>query len=269
MAITVHQKWRSPSGQEGENPSIDTLWIIRGTQDYFAARDALGTQTPDVLDGLVRQTFGATPLGWDSWNGTVRYGKHKKKEAGDSRYTFDTRGGKQHITQSLETIGNYAPGGKTAPDFHGAIGVTQDEVEGTDIIVPTFAFQETHYFAPLLVSEAYKHQVYLLTGRVNSATFRGKARGEVLFEGAAGSRTGDGLEDLWEITFHFQASPNVTDLPVGPNITVPSKEGWQYLWVRYQDVDDTSAHVLVRRPISAHVERLYYYGNFGVLGIGA
>ena len=41
-------------------------------------------------------------------------------------------GGTQHITQSIATIQKYAPPGKTAPDFKGAIGVTHDSVEGVD-----------------------------------------------------------------------------------------------------------------------------------------
>jgi len=43
------------------------------------------------------------------------------------------RGGTEHITHTLQTVGRYPPG---VPNYHGAIGVTPDSVEGVDITVP-------------------------------------------------------------------------------------------------------------------------------------
>lgn len=97
-----------------------------------------------------------------------------------------------------------------------------------------------------------------------NGSFKGLAAGECLFLGAAGSKRGD--ED-WEITFRFAGSPNVTGLSVGP-ITGISKKGWEYLWVRYADVEDDNAKALVKRPVAAYVEQVYDAGNFGALGIG-
>ena len=71
-----------------------------------------------------------------------------------------------------------------------------------------------------------------------------------------------------EISFKFAASPNATGLQVG-GIQVPAKEGWQYLWVRYEDEKDEVAKKLTRRPVAAYVEQVYPYGDFGLLGIGA
>ena len=34
------------------------------------------------------------------------------------------------------------------------------------------------------------------------------------------------------------------------------------------DAEDTSAKVLVKKPIAAYVEQVYPYGNFAGLGIG-
>jgi hypothetical protein len=59
----------------------------------------------------------------------------------------------------------------------------------------------------------------------------------------------------------------VTGLAVGP-ITGIAKKGWEYLWVRYADVEDTGAKMLVKRPIAAYVEQVYEYANFAGLGIG-
>jgi hypothetical protein len=136
-------------------------------------------------------------------------------------------------------------------------------VEGTDVTVPVYNFTETHYLPDSAVTGAYKAALFQLTGRVNNASFKGFAAGEVLFLGASGAKRGT---DDWEITYRFAASPNVTGLAVGP-ITGITKLGWDYLWVRYADAEDEN--VLVKQPIAAYVERVYELGNFGALGIGA
>ncbi len=86
--------------------------------------------------------------------------------------------------------------------------------------------------------------------------------GEVLFLGASGSKRG---KEDWEITFKFAASPNITGLTVGP-ITGIAKRGWDYLWVRY--LDDEDSFQIIRRPVAAYVERVYEFGNFADIGIG-
>ncbi len=172
------------------------------------------------------------------------------------------RAATQHITQSLQTIVKKAKPGETAPDFKQAIGVTTEEVEGVDITVPVYSFAETHYIANSLVTGAYKLTLFALTGKVNNATFKGFAAGEVLFLGASGSKRGD---DEWEITFRFAASPNVTGMTVG-DITGVDKKGWEYLWVRYTDAED--AKVLVKQPAAVYVEKVYESGDFSGLGIG-
>ena len=173
-------------------------------------------------------------------------------------------GGTQHITQSLQTVGSYAPPGKQAPDFKGAIGVTHDSVEGVDITIPVYNFSETHYIATAAVTGAYKAALFNLTGKVNDGAFRGFAIGEVLFLGASGSKRG---EDDWEITFRFAASPNVTGLTIG-DITGIDKKGWEYMWVRYADAEDAAAKAIVKKPVAVYVEKVYETGDFAGLGIG-
>lgn len=129
--------------------------------------------------------------------------------------------------------------------------------------VPVYNFSETHYIDTLLVTAAYKATLFYLTGTVNNGPFRGFAAGEVSFLGASGSKRG---QDDWEISYRFAASPNVLGLVVG-DITGIAKRGWEYLWVRYQDVEDTAAKVLVKRPVAVYVEQVYPYGNFAGLGI--
>ena len=209
--------------------------------------------------GLPFQEYRLEPSGNGIWDVTARYSSREPEE---SEFTFDTSGGTTHITQSLQTVGKYAPAGETAPDFKGAIGVSTDSVEGTDVTVPVYSFSETHRIPGALVTGAYKLTLFMLTGRTNQAVFKGFAAGEVLFLGASGAKRG---KDAWEITFRFAASPNVSGLKVG-DIEGINKKGWEYLWVRY--ADDEDEHVLVKRPIAVYVEQVYQAGDFAGLGIG-
>jgi hypothetical protein len=234
--------------------------MIMNTEQYSVAKNLMASAVPDKVGDLFLDDYHIVHLGNGVWEGTAHYVKWKS----ESQYSFDTGGGTQHVTQSIANVGKYAAGGFTAPDFFGAIGVTDDRVEGTDITVPVFNFTETHYIDKLLVTGAYKLALFSLTGKVNGAGFKGYAKGEVLFLGASGSKRG--LDD-WEITFRFAASPNVAGLSLG-SITGIAKEGWQYLWVRYIDDEDSIAKAMIKRPVAAYVEQVYSYGDFSNLGIG-
>ena len=270
MSIVCTEKIDSRQLTDGQ--SAELVYTIAGTADEAAALAALKATAPAALGGLKRQPVSVEPVHVDTsnpgsciWTGTAAYAPRERAEppqTGESVFNFDTGGGTQHITQSLQTVARYPSG--TAPDFKGAIGVTHDSVEGVDITVPVYNFSETHYVPAAQVTAAYKAAVFQLTGRVNSAAFKGFATGECLFLGASGSRRG--AED-WEITFRFAGSPNRTGLAVGA-ITGIAKKGWEYLWVRYADAEDTGSHTLVKSPLGAYVERVYEEGNFSALGIG-
>jgi len=260
---TIIERYDSRESTEGvESPSVDLIFVVQGTEDDGAVRALVEATIPALYTGLVFQTYHISHQGGGVWEVTARYGKKEPKDTNDSSFSFDTGGGTTHITQSLATIGSYAPPGKVAPNFKGAIGCTTDSVEGTDVTIPVYSFTETHYLPVAVVTGAYKAALFYLTGKVNNAAFKGFAIGEVLFQGASGSQRG---EEDWEITFRFAASPNVTGLSVGL-ITGINKKGWEYLWVRYADAEDQN--VLVKQPIAAYVEKVYDEGDFSGLGIG-
>jgi len=255
----------------GDNAFVELTYVLLGTADDDEAMAVVENSTPTVYDdGLVRQSIQIEPDWVDSesnngqWSVTVRYGVRPPIEVGESTFSFDTSGGTQHITQSLATVNRYAIPGNTAPDFKGAIGVTLDNVEGVDITVPVYAFSETHYLTAEFVTPEYKAILFSLTGKVNDAAFKGFAAGECLFLGASGSKRG--AED-WEITYRFAGSPNRTNMTIG-EVTGVNKKGWEYMWVRYRDVDDTNARTIVKRPVAVYIERVYEEGNFAALGIG-
>jgi hypothetical protein len=263
MAITVEEKF----GRLLSDNSAELTYIVRGTTSDADARLALLANAPTSHDGLSRDDAEVEEIAPGSWLGVVRYASADQlpPEVGESSYSFETRGGTQHITQSLQTIASYAPTGVTAPDFKGAIGVQGDGIEGVDITVPVFTFSETHPLDDATVTTAYKSTLFYLTGKTNNAAFKGLAAGEALFLGAAGTKRDS--SGVWEISFAFAGSPNVTGLTVG-EITGIAKKGFEYLWIRYQEAEDATAKMLIKKPIAAYVEKVYREGDFSQLGIG-
>lgn len=275
MPIEVREKFESRrlvKAANGTNSSAELAYIVLGTDNDIAARDALEAEAPANYANLPRQSVQVEPLGPSLWDGVVRYalaggGGGGGLPTGESSFQFDTGGGTQHVTQSLATLQRVPAPGMVAPDFQGAIGVSADGVEGIDITVPVYHFAETHYKPDSAITGAYKGVLFNLTGKVNGDGFRGFAPGEVLFLGASGAKRGSGTEADWEITYRFAASPNVSGLSIGP-IGGITKQGWDYLWVRYSDQEDTAAKALVKRPIAAYVERVYESGSFVALQLG-
>lgn len=272
MPVTVVEKFQSPRITTGQNGSIEGLYLVFGAADAAEAQSAVEAEAAAGYMGLPAQSIRleqSTPTTFDA---EVLYASQPPSgspppETGQSTTAFDTGGGTQRITQSKATVNRYAAAGATAPDFKGAINVTKDGVEGVDIVVPVYAFEETHYIDDAAVTAVYRGKLFALTGKTNDAAFRGFNEGEVLFLGARGSKRGGPDGEDWEITFRFAASPNRTGLTVG-DIASINKKGWEYLWVRYEDQLDEAALSAVKRPTSVHVERVYDAGDFAELAIG-
>jgi hypothetical protein len=267
MAVTVQERDTSRRWTTGDSPTLEMIYTCEGSTGEGDIKAAVEAVAPSSYQGLRRSSIDLQPevidemTGLGRWTATVRYARRAAKEVGDSSYSFDTSGGNQHITQSLATISRTAASG-TAPDCKGAIGWDGQNVQGVDIVVPTYSFSETHYLSDNDVTEAYKGKLFGLTGKVNNASFKGLAAGECLFLGASGAKRGD---DDWEITFRFAARPNRTNVAVG-DITVPAAKGWEYLWVRYGPAVSNSS--LVQVPVAAYVEQVYQSGDFSDFGIG-
>ena len=209
---------------------------------------------------LEKDSIQCDPVGGGVWNATVRY----RLKGNPADYEFDTSGGSQRIATSLATLQRVALPGFTAPNYQGAINVADDRVEGTDVTVPVFTFSETRFYSGILVTPAFKYTIFQLTGRVNDTAFKGFAKGEVLFLGASGNKRG---REKWAITYKFAASPNVANQPLGSGPLTVTKEGWEFLWVRFEDRVDANA--LIKIPVAYYVERVYPYGDLSTLGLGA
>ena len=269
VTISEHVTSRTVNTEAGRPVIAELVFNVSGTAHHAEAYVELYNQSSLQFESLNRQNIQIEPVTQDEnnpdgsyWRGTVNYDTRPLPE--DKylvpRFSFDTGGGSQHITQAISTIGVYPPG---APNFKGAIGVEEKDVKGVDITVPNLNVSVTQTFPKEMVTTGYMAHLSLLSGKVNGDFFLGFAPGEVLFLGAAGSD--DDATDC-EISFKFSMSPNRYFFYIG-DIYVESKWGWEYMWVRYIDEVDDANGCVVKVPASVYIEQVYDLADFRALGI--
>ena len=259
--------WDRAIDDDGDVIEAEIPYFVFGVPDEQTALEKVRATAPAKQDDLVLQKVElAERINKDTFKVRAIYGDDPENERDqdddDTNFTFDSSGGTMHMDVSLETKGKFPA---DAPDFKRAINVdNESSVNGCEIVMPTFQFTETRTVKAVKVNASYKRRIAELTGTVNAAAFKGFDPGEVLFLGATGSKKGKKRKHPWEITFKFAVSPNKDDLVVG-DITVPHKDGWDYLWVKYEDeVSDDKAN-LVKKPVAVYVEKVYESKNFILL----
>ncbi len=176
-----------------------------------------------------------------------------------SPVSFNTTGATTHLNQSMSTRGTYAAPGRQAPNYRGAIGVSDSGVAGVDITVPAFEFSVRKKFE--FVSTGYLLAVVSMTGRTNGGPWSIFGPGEALFLGGEG---GEDDNNWVDITYHFAARPTQAGFSVG-NIGGITKRGWDYLWVKHDE--EVVGDRVLQTPAAAYVEQVYPEGNFAVLGV--
>jgi hypothetical protein len=149
----------------------------------------------------------------------------------------------------------------SATDLNQAIGVTFDSVEGTDIVVPKFEFSWAQQVYP--VTLPYLRRLRSIVGKTNNAAWRGFDKGELLYLGATGSAAPG---NVWKLVHKFAAGENLYAVRVTPNLVIPQKRAWEYLWCPYDyDTDTTKRYT---KPTAAYVERVYQEADFTLIGLG-
>lgn len=259
------RKWSNSVSGNGEI-TVDLVYEIIGTADdgtaYATLAETVGLTYSTLnipLDKLdVEPVFVDTVTGKGMWHGLAHYCLPAPKQP---QLSFDIGMGTQHITQSITTIAHHEAAGEDAVDPDGAIGWDGEAVEGADIEVPDFSFNETIYAPNSWITDTYLQALRdVAAAPVNNNTFHGYTGGEVLFTGASGSRRGQTGD--WEISLHFRVRKNQTSLSIG-GITGIDKNGWEYLWVRYKS--KVSGNRKTKVPAQVFVEKVYEESDFSAL----
>jgi hypothetical protein len=266
MPWIIDEKLKSRAGQLGESGSKTLEYFILWQGEDEPGSDAevhalLNATAPPLWGNLPLKNTAIDPVSDILWDGRAEYGQ--RDTSYDSTLAFDTTGGTSHITQSIATIGRHGPG---ACDLRGAIGVTQDAVDGVDITIPAFAWSEGRNFPVAQVTDTYITNLCLLTGSTNVAQFKQFQPGEVLFLGASGRRE----NFIWNLEFKFVSSPNRSNFQIA-GINVTRKRGHDYLWCQYRPVKVPGTDGALRmwqRVQAVYVEQVYPEKDFSLLGLG-
>lgn len=258
-----------PTGLQSSDDHVMVPYRLIGEFNALTARTTALAEAPLLFSAFYRSKVNLTYSGAGVWDVDVEYGPKEKQQitAGTYKWNFDTTGQTKHVTQGVSHISTHAAPGRTAIDHAGAIGVTDDAVEGVD--VPDKAFKWTETWQLPLGSYGFIYSAVLgqLNGKVNASYFRGFPAYCVRFDGASGGQAPSESE-IAEITFNFAMSQTETGLAVG-DITGIKKAGWDYLWVRYEATDDAGAKKTTPKPIQVEVDRVLTAFNFSLLGIGS
>ncbi|HAT10333.1 MAG TPA: hypothetical protein DCS97_07015 [Planctomycetes bacterium] len=249
--------------------SADIPYCVISATDEADVRATALANIPTTYNGIPRSGISISErLNQTTWKVIARYEQASSSGGSDTAtlentYTFETGGGTQNVKSGWSIPSRYYDGGSDVPSSS-AINCDGETVAGVDITIQQFQWSDTYWFAPSVITEEWKQTIAYMTGKVNSTTFRGYPSGEVLFLGASGSKQGNGY---WQITFKYAHQPNRTSFTIG-GITVASKEGWDYMWIRYEDdVSGSGAQkAAVKKAKFVYIEKVYEYTNLSIPG---
>lgn len=213
------------------------------------------------------------------WIGTCEYAfpgnSFSPPETDTAFFNFEAQTSEERIFKSLNTKARHSAnddGAATdgATDYGGLINVTDDGVEGVNVLAPKFSFSMTAFVDDDDLQSAIS-DIASSIAKTNDASFQGFDAGEVLFVSASGSRRAD--QESWEINFGFLCSPNREDIdidtPLAPSgaITVAEKKGWDYIWSRSVPYTDPDTGRLGSAVEAVYVEEVYESADFSLLPI--
>lgn len=268
------EAWEHYSSAEitrtNKNEKLSTSWIVRDAPDEASALARVEMQSPVAvavgLNFAIRQSVRVKPLGAGLYEATVEYGPEDDEKSDkppdplEWKYSFDTTGGKHKLSIAKREVSRQWARSMSndAPDLKGAINFDGKKVAGVDVVVPNLEFALTVYYNPAAITVAFVQELARKTGRMNSDLWLGFEPGEVLFLGARGDGTlptirGQRVKPV-PVQLMFAASEN-RSVVIGDNPAALFKKGWDYLWVRYERVEDGGLDYPV--PVHAYVDRVY------------
>lgn len=266
MPIHHRQVAGSGDGTRGRdnNDTAVLKFAVIGTEDPLEAEDYV---IDEGLFPIVYDTKKLEGYRWDEvepgyylFTGSYSF---KRLEVDEWTLAIDTSGGSIRMTTSLATT-RYAPAGKTAPDFAGAIEIDDGKPKGIDRVIPAVKLNVTYRMTRPANVLAFTAIASGLTGTVNNAPILGHQAGELLFLGASGD-FGNNVDPTFQ--FSWAASKNAS-LSIG-SIASINKAGHEYLWILYEEEKAGAGAdaYMVTKPRAVYVERIYELADHSLLGL--
>ena len=253
--------------RDGKNSTHQrTYRLLTQTNDSLAAMTELLAALPNevIVDGITLDQIAPTiePLGagWWSGEGTFRHKASANAESqnenlaeiDDTEISLNFGTETIHITEALEQT-KYNVGATTAPDVEKTIGDLGDDITGVDILAPAGDFTITKVFDGSVTTDAWIRERANKRCHTNSDPFFGYEVGELLFVRFALLIRNSGDTT---VTYSFSQRQNETSLDVA-GATGVDKKAHDYLWVRYEKEEDTTAKRMVSKAEGVYVAQVY------------
>ncbi|MFA9478505.1 hypothetical protein ACERK3_09375 [Phycisphaerales bacterium AB-hyl4] len=269
--IIVKEKFKSRERIAGQGASVTLIYDLYGSNDDGELLDALQAESPGTYgdDNMPRASSRVKQVGNLWWEGRVRYSHAStgtfggQLQPGQSSFAFEIAVQQVRIVKGIAVVAAYGAGASVS-DNGGLIGASSQGVQGTEMMVPTYEFSETHAFTDAQISNSYKNTLADLVGTVNNGTFRGQPAGTLLAIGVSGNQRGDGN---WELAFRWAKRKNQTGKSFG-DITGVNALGWEHIDVRTEPAEIDGFGRIGRKPIAVYVHQIYETSNYSGFGIG-
>ncbi|MGN0880121.1 MAG: hypothetical protein ACI4WT_11825 [Oligosphaeraceae bacterium] len=254
---------------DGEFTEVAVQFLAEGARDEAEALEAVHDAAPDEWEGLPMESLEiASRDSGDVFTVEVKY-KNKESSTSSSKnggeeeatVSFDCGGGTMHLTHSYEQ--RIAYGTRKAGGAIGWNGKTGAEMAISGVDVPTAQLRETYTKVMRLsrITTSFKRKVARLVGKVNSGSFKGWSRGEVMFLGMSYSCPARKSTKVL-VTFNFAVQPNESVSIAGHKI---EKKGFEYAWALSKTLDDGG---MPKADVEAiYVDEVCRYDSFSMLGL--
>lgn len=280
MAATVSTFERASEvtyGISGDQDNREIVWIAKMSEPVAseqsdeadaAIMNYVQANVTGTWDGLTLSGVRISQLLPDKFRVTTIYTRRDLRPIGGA-LGVSARFSYEFATENVKTLLPYSQQRfpSTAPN-HKFINVsTKDgkaEPLGADVPRPKQSFEYSIAVPAAGFTDAYHGVIESRIGKLNNATFLGRYNiGEVLFEGARGTKNTDGQSEL-ALRFSVRRNPALPLTISG--ITIPNTAtvyGWDIIWPLYDaDVDGDD---LIADAKALYVSRVFETADFGPL----
>ncbi len=291
IEITERKSSRTVERDNGKYESAVFEYNIKGTSSETDAITQLENQIESSYQGLTSRKVSLSPVTVDIlkplnclWLATVTYDKPNLNtdttdgDGGDEGgnppvlyptpplRSFDTAGEVHHRTHAISTMSTTMRAGLDQVDYNDAINMTEEGIEGVDVVGRDFHYSVTKTFYGKSFNNYDMEMFSELTGTVNADLYNSYWPGNVLFLGATGQEVFDNSTGVIDtiMTYRFQVKPRELNLTIA-GIEGISKEGFEYVWVKTNPVIE--GDTIIQKADAVIVSRVYNSSNFNRLGV--
>jgi hypothetical protein len=249
---------------DGDTGTQYFMWL-GDSEDDAAAYAGISANLPSTFLSTPLAEWRSDYVGYKAWMVMASYSLVPPLAIGTTIWETDQTGGSERIYQSFKQTGQQrTKTGDPLINFNGAIGVSEDKVEGCEIDGSEEKWTAKRRYVVGDFATNYIDSLRGLRRRVNAAVFtftwQGKTYtyqiGEARFVGFHATEVSS---TRVEIDHYFAMGKDVTGVALQGFDATVSKKAWDYAWVAFKK--SGNKHL----PVQYNTEQVYLTGDFSIL----